>query len=165
MALINCKECGAQVSTQAKTCPNCGAKVKKPTSKLTWIILGVIVFGILASMIGGESTTSSDGTKTLSPKEQALQDVKFDFDWSKAGFDNIMMIDMTVKNTGTRDVKDFEVECNHTSNSGTKIDSNKRQVFEIVKAGETRTFKNFNMGFIHSQASSSSCAITDLVVI
>lgn len=28
MALTNCKECGAQVSTQAKNCPSCGAKVK-----------------------------------------------------------------------------------------------------------------------------------------
>lgn len=27
MALINCPECGKQVSTQAKTCPNCGAPI------------------------------------------------------------------------------------------------------------------------------------------
>jgi len=28
MALIKCKECGHDVSTEAKSCPNCGAKVK-----------------------------------------------------------------------------------------------------------------------------------------
>jgi predicted amidophosphoribosyltransferase len=28
MALKNCKECGKEVSTQAKTCPNCGAQLK-----------------------------------------------------------------------------------------------------------------------------------------
>ncbi|WP_305831489.1 zinc-ribbon domain-containing protein [Pseudomonas aeruginosa] len=26
MALIKCKECGAQVSNKAKACPSCGAK-------------------------------------------------------------------------------------------------------------------------------------------
>ncbi|ENX22472.1 hypothetical protein F892_01714 [Acinetobacter vivianii] len=168
MALINCKECGVQVSTQAKACPNCGAKVKKPTSIFTWIILVIVVFGIFAAIGGGDKsggTSSGSSEVQLSPKEQALNDVQFDFSWSKDGFGNIMMIDMTVKNNGIHDIKDFTVECEHTSNSGTKIDSNKREVFEIIKAGETKKFKQFNMGFIHSQAASSSCGITDLVVI
>lgn len=167
MALINCKECGAQVSTQAKNCPSCGAKIKKPTSIITWIFLGLIVFGIIGAMIGGEnsgSNSSASGEPSLSPKEQALKDLDFKFDWSKGGFDNIMMIDMTIKNNGTKDIKDFTVECEHSSNSGTKIDSNKRQVFEIIKAGETKKFQEFNMGFIHQQATSSSCGITDLVI-
>ena len=165
MALINCKECGAQVSTQASSCPGCGAKVKKPTSKFTWVVLGIIILGIIGAMAGGENNGgSSSGTPTLSPKEQALQNLEFNFDWSKGGFESIMMIDMTIKNNGDKDIKDFTVECEHSSNSGTKIDSNKREVYEIIKAGETRTFKEFNMGFIHSQAKSSSCGITNLIV-
>lgn len=165
MALISCKECGAQVSTQAKNCPACGAKVKKPTSKLTWIFLGILVLGVIGSMLGGEGqSNTSSGTPALSPKEQALNDLEFKFDWSKGGFDSIMMIDMTIKNNGSKDIKDFTVKCDHSSNSGTKIDSNKREIFEIIKAGETKKFNEFNMGFIHSQAKSSSCAITDLVV-
>jgi hypothetical protein len=31
MALINCKECGKTVSTQAAACPNCGAPQQPPT--------------------------------------------------------------------------------------------------------------------------------------
>lgn len=27
--LINCKDCGKEISKKAKTCPHCGAKVKK----------------------------------------------------------------------------------------------------------------------------------------
>ncbi|ENX60732.1 conserved hypothetical protein [Acinetobacter proteolyticus] len=167
MALINCKECGVQVSTQAKACPSCGAKVKKPTSVLTWIILGLVVFGVFGAMLGGGNGSNGNTASTapaLSPKEQALQDLEFKFDWSKGGFGNIMMIDMTIKNNGTKDIKDFTVECDHSSNSGTKIDSNKRVVYEVVKAGETKKMKEFNMGFIHSQAASSSCGITDIVV-
>jgi DNA-directed RNA polymerase subunit RPC12/RpoP len=30
MALINCKECGAEVSDKALDCPKCGAKLRKP---------------------------------------------------------------------------------------------------------------------------------------
>lgn len=169
MALINCKECGAQVSTQAKTCPSCGAKVKKPTSIVTWVILGVFGIGFIGALAGGgEGGSTSGGSAStapaLSPKEQALKDLDFKFDWSKGGFDNIMMIDMKIKNNGTKDIKDFTVECEHSSNSGTKIDSNKRVVYEVIKAGETKKMKEFNMGFIHNQATSSSCGITDLVV-
>jgi predicted amidophosphoribosyltransferase len=32
MALIKCGECGREVSTTAKVCPQCGAKVKKSQS-------------------------------------------------------------------------------------------------------------------------------------
>lgn len=37
MALIKCHECGADVSTEAKTCPKCGAKPKTTTNKLAAI--------------------------------------------------------------------------------------------------------------------------------
>ncbi|WOE31984.1 MULTISPECIES: zinc ribbon domain-containing protein [unclassified Acinetobacter] len=160
MSLINCKECGSQVSTQAKSCPNCGAKIKKSKSKIIWAIVIIIILGIIASL----SDKESSGTQELSPKEQALRDLDFNFEWGKEGFDSVMVINMTIKNNGKKDIKDFTVECEHSSNSGTKIDSNKREVYEIIKAGETRTFNNFNMGFIHSQAQSSNCGITNLVV-
>ncbi|XYS41428.1 hypothetical protein ACSUAE_15820 [Acinetobacter baumannii] len=52
MALTNCKECGAQVSTQAKNCPSCGAKVKK-RSLLKWIFLGFVILFIIGIIAGG----------------------------------------------------------------------------------------------------------------
>lgn len=165
MALINCKECGNQVSTQAKNCPTCGAKMPKQTSVITWIIVGIIGVVVMANIFG--ESNNSDGSSASSPisdKQQALNDVKLDFNWSKGGFDSIMMVDLKVQNNGQRDIKDFEVTCEHQSNSGTKIDSNDRVVYEVVKAGETKNFKEFNMGFIHSQAKSTSCGITDLTV-
>ncbi len=113
-------------------------------------------------VISGENKKTAESS--ISPKDQALNNLDFSFDWSKGGFDSIMMIDMTIKNNGKSDIKDFTVECEHSSNSGTKIDSNKRTVYEIIKAGETKSFKEFNMGFIHSQAKSSKCGITNLVL-
>ena len=50
MALKNCKECGNQISTKAKKCPNCGAKAPKRTSILIWALVGVI--GYVFYMVG-----------------------------------------------------------------------------------------------------------------
>lgn len=43
MALTKCKECGGQISSKAKTCPNCGKAVKR-TSKL---LIAVIIIVLL----------------------------------------------------------------------------------------------------------------------
>ncbi len=122
------------------------------------IFVGMLVIGAIAD--GGDGSSVSEP----SPKELALQNLGFDFEWGKAGFDSVMEINMIIKNNGTKDVKDLTVECVHSSNSGTVVDRNKREVYEVIKAGETKKINNFNMGFIHSQATSSSCSVVDLVV-
>ena len=43
MTLIKCKDCGADVSTDVKNCPKCGAKVKKPMGLASKAVLGAIV--------------------------------------------------------------------------------------------------------------------------
>ena len=57
MALIKCGECGKDVSTQSKTCPSCGAKVKlpkKPTSPiLKYLLLGVVGLFIVIGVVNG----------------------------------------------------------------------------------------------------------------
>lgn len=45
MALIKCHECGTDVSTEAKTCPQCGATPKTKTNMLS-AIGGVAIAGI-----------------------------------------------------------------------------------------------------------------------
>lgn len=56
MALISCRECGNQVSTEAPVCPKCGAPVarqpvgrpmpeRKPTNP--WMIIGWIIVLLL----------------------------------------------------------------------------------------------------------------------
>lgn len=40
MALIYCKECGNQISQQARSCPKCGSPQKKSNS---WILIVVII--------------------------------------------------------------------------------------------------------------------------
>ena len=46
MAMVNCRECSAEVSDRAKTCPRCGVKSPKPKGRAApaWaIVLGVFV--------------------------------------------------------------------------------------------------------------------------
>lgn len=56
MALIACKECKAQISSEAKSCPQCGAAPPKKTSMATWFVGGLMVF-VVGSMIVNANRT------------------------------------------------------------------------------------------------------------
>lgn len=47
MALVKCKECGADISGKAISCPKCGAKMPKRTSLLTWVIAFVAALWLM----------------------------------------------------------------------------------------------------------------------
>lgn len=64
MALVNCKECGAEVSTEAFDCPKCGAKLKKPTRtlfgkiiKYSFIAFNLLMLWWMISGLGGAAET------------------------------------------------------------------------------------------------------------
>ncbi|MFC2974707.1 hypothetical protein ACFOJE_21170 [Azotobacter bryophylli] len=46
MAIAKCKECGGQVSTSAKTCPHCGAKVRRKVGAIGWVFVLFVVLPI-----------------------------------------------------------------------------------------------------------------------
>lgn len=68
MALINCPECGKEISSTVKKCPNCGYTVKKKSSKK---IIGIILIIVLILGIGGIV-----GYKMLIPQKQYSQAVQ-----------------------------------------------------------------------------------------
>jgi hypothetical protein len=43
MALTNCKECGKEISSEAKSCPNCGFTQKKKTDYLAYVIFALLI--------------------------------------------------------------------------------------------------------------------------
>lgn len=53
MALIACKECANEVSSTAKACPKCGAKVKVPGRRLWIPVLGVLICSFIVVMVIG----------------------------------------------------------------------------------------------------------------
>lgn len=64
MALINCKECGAEVSDKALVCPKCGARLRKPQRtffgkliKYSFIGFNVLMLLWMIFGVGGAAST------------------------------------------------------------------------------------------------------------
>lgn len=49
MALVTCAECKAEISSEANSCPQCGAKPAKKTSLLTWIVGAIFLVVVFQS--------------------------------------------------------------------------------------------------------------------
>ena len=116
-----------------------------------------------SSSSSSTSSSSSSTSRSVSDKDAVLSAVKLTDSWSTDGL--VMSLNYKIENPTDHSFKDFEITCNHYAPSGTKIDSNTRTVYEVVKAHGKRSARGFNMGFIHSQAARSGCKITDLVII
>ncbi|WP_416305191.1 hypothetical protein [Neptunicella sp. SCSIO 80796] len=76
MALIKCHECKNQISSTAKTCPQCGAKNKPQTTTTTKIF--AVLFAVIivywvtsAPSVPTTRTTSTTSTQTATPKPKA----------------------------------------------------------------------------------------------
>lgn len=78
MSLINCPECGKEISSSAKTCPHCGYKTctRKPAAIIILAVIGgIIAFLVILSGVldlsktkdNGAAKTSIDATKQTNP--------------------------------------------------------------------------------------------------
>lgn len=100
MALAPCKECGRQVSTQAKACPGCGGPPPKlPRQKISWkgwLALVASIF-ILAAYFGDETTpnskgsVASEGRQTPEDKNSQLSDKSRQAVWVEKGKDAVRL--------------------------------------------------------------------------
>lgn len=59
MALKKCKECGAEISSDAKVCPKCG---KKQKGSVLRVVLGILIVIIGIGMIAGGTSTNNTST-------------------------------------------------------------------------------------------------------
>jgi hypothetical protein len=67
MAMAKCRECGAEVSDSAKTCPKCGvAKPVKKTSLIAIIFLGLLGLWLIGHFIGGGSGRGTGSSTSVS---------------------------------------------------------------------------------------------------
>lgn len=84
MALVECKECGKNVSTKAKRCPNCGAKVRR-TSWDSLKLLFVLIFGFALYVAFSTEPPTQKPTiskKVTKPQETTQNPRKIDgFSW------------------------------------------------------------------------------------
>lgn len=162
----NCKHCGKLVQKSVNKCPSCG----KPINTLSIIHwTGIVILGL---MLIGMFNSSEDSVppKIQVPSEKELKrivskDLKLEYSWDKEAFGMVMEADLTILNNSQSAIKDIEIQCDHYAKSGTKIDSNNREIYEVFAANSARSFANFNLGFIHEQVVSTSCYIKDFSLI
>jgi hypothetical protein len=80
--------------------------------------------------------------------------------WGKGGFDSVMLLkNVRIKNGRPDDIKDLIISCTVSGASGTDLQSLRTVLYDIVPAGRTKTFREINMGFVHSQAAGASCDV------
>lgn len=111
--IIKCKTCGADMASNAKACPQCGAKNKKPIYKRVWFwILIVVILGGIGGAAGGggsdepkkvddktvsESTEKQDSSVQDSQKSEESNKTEFtvgdtaDFDGIQVKLSSVIM--------------------------------------------------------------------------
>lgn len=87
MALFNCPECGKEMSDQAKSCPNCGYRVKKSSAGKIIAIVLVLVVVVAAVLVGlfKFRTIDPDGEPTAAVSSQGIGETNAEADANKKG--------------------------------------------------------------------------------
>jgi hypothetical protein len=149
---------GPKVSTSAAGRLHRRGKPLKPTGLLTWLALffGIATGGTVAAASNTAPVPASNAP-TQAQVATALQITEID--WHKGGWNNMMLLDVTVRNNGKRDVKDIKVVCDHSSSGETKIDSNSATIYGPFPAGKSKSIHEFDMGVFHDQATRTNCSI------
>lgn len=183
-----CPQCGNQFTLETDRCPRCDTQLPKKRNRflriLSWTLMSLLGFSILLFIIvlidptprGSKPAATDQARRTTTPAPQAnvsltpiktttvLSDIHIDFSWRTEGLGSIMTADFVIENRGPKTIKDLEITCDHIAESGTKIDSNTRTIYQVFPAGQKKQIKDFNMGIIHSQVKASKCRPTNLVV-
>ncbi|WP_025121751.1 MULTISPECIES: zinc-ribbon domain-containing protein [unclassified Serratia (in: enterobacteria)] len=98
MALVDCKECGREISDKAKYCPHCGVKLQQPVGNLKGCLGVILVFGgificffVLLGIFGS-------GSSSREPLELCKMMIKMD----SANPDNIDIADIDGQRYGDK---------------------------------------------------------------
>ena len=92
------------------------------------------------------------------PKVTPVELVK-GWEWTNPSDMFLKLQNVKIKNNTNQDIKDPEIYCSAFGESGTRIDSNSREQFKVIKAGETISLGDVDMGFLRSQADKVGCSI------
>jgi hypothetical protein len=161
--LVRCKECRSEI---AADCSRANPALPKRTGLRTWLalFLGAATFGTALAAAPGNDPASASKAPTSKAEQQAQVVAALqmsEISWHRGGFNDIMMLNATVQNTGKRDVKDIKVVCDPGSDGGSKVQSNSATIYGPFPAGKSKLIHEFDMGVVHDQAKGTSCSIVD----
>lgn len=72
--IITCKTCGEEIAANAKVCPKCGAKNKKPFYKTIWFWVVIFVLIIIIASAGNGSDNSTSSSSTPTQKQEKVEE-------------------------------------------------------------------------------------------
>ena len=120
-------------------------------SKAVTLFFGVAVAG---------AALAAPTSKQVEQQAQAVAALQMtEVSWHKGGWNEMMMLNATVQNSGRRDVKDIRVVCDHLSSNHTKGASNAATIYGPFPAGKSKSIRNFDMGSYHDQTKGTNCSI------
>lgn len=142
-------------------------KIRSPMrSSVSSLLIVAVLWFVLSLMCRAGSGDQSRRAPSPAPSRDLVQELKdqvsMDYKGHKGGFNSVLIVDFVFTNPTPRPAKDITVTCTHYAPSGTEIDSNTRTIYETIPAKGKKTVKNFNMGFINSQATSTTCKIDNV---
>ncbi len=169
MAIVRCRQCWCPVDAVEKTCPKCGARIRKRVSKPAIALACLLVVVGLITYHRDSPLIETAPPRPIDPAAQAgaeaIKNLDFLFSWTKGKPGSVMFIDITLTNTGARDVKDIVIVCEHILDSGIVPVKNRSILYEMIKASETKTFPRFNMGYLPVDTPKTRCHVENLIVL
>ncbi len=130
-----------------------------------FVLLLIVAAVLFASNKSVETSSpkSTPHTVTIPPPPDPRTLVTIsDYSWGKTGFGAVGQGNFTIKNDNSFSVKDILVRCSFYANSGTNLGNGEATIYEVIGAKKSRTFKEVNLGFIHSQSSKASCRVVTI---
>jgi hypothetical protein len=143
-------------------------KQKKKISKPMWVLIFLVLILIFANPVIHSTNQSNTTTANVadikkSPSDiakEAKDHIKFDYQWTLGGFNNVLLLDIELTNQNEIAVKDLIIRCNHYAQSGTIIGKSKQTLYELLPPNGKVGYLKFNMGAASSQTTSIDCRIS-----
>lgn len=82
--------------------------------------------------------------------------------WAKGGFDNVGLVDLTLKSWADFAVKDAVILCDFKGDSGTIINRRRKTIFKQLGPGASLRERKLNFGIISPQASQIVCLVEEI---
>lgn len=93
--MINCKSCGAKIAKNAKSCPKCGSKNKKPfyTKIWFWVLIVFIAIGAFSGASGEEDIQESGiNSQTEQSSSETKDSTEAKISYSQCSADDMMAL-------------------------------------------------------------------------
>lgn len=146
MALVHCKECGKDMSSEAKSCPSCGAPPPKTTSTATIVVGGFFTLFVVSWVYNATNSASTAGMSKPPPtpeevqKEKNFQTVVAGARWIKKNMKNPASFELVSAGMVGNSAACYEYRGKNSFNA---VVPNYRVITESVNSGDAKDWNKY----------------------